>query len=152
MTFYRNFSDKFALVSDICYEDMILFTKIYGKNAEWKAITICILNTIKNNDTFYGKILKDDEACACCRQTLRKVSDDMTGEKASKVTDFVWTCVLQKWAKDGFVQSVDQVYHELVTSMPLHEVFSGKELAEVVRRYEKNTVDDFLNRNKNKNR
>ena len=150
MTFYRNFSDKYDLVAGICYEDMMLFTKIYGRNAEWKAITICILNTMKNNSSFYGKILKDEEACDYCMQMLARVSRDTTGAKGSDSTYFAWKGVLQKWAKGGFTESVDNVYTELVAALPLHEVFTGDELTAVIRSYEANTLDDFRNRNKNK--
>jgi len=150
MTFYRNYSDKFDLVESICYEDMMLFTKIYGRNAEWRAITICILNTIKNNRTFYGKILKDDEATGSFMRALCRVSGDTTGAEGSRATYIAWKETLQKWSRNGFSDPVEEVYSTLVGAMPLHEIFTGEDLAAVIRAYEANTLDDFRNRQKRK--
>ena len=146
MTFYRNFSDKYDLVESICYDDMMLFTKIYGRNAEWKAITVCILNTIKNNACFYGKILKDEEATKYCMNALCKVSDDNTGAKGSSATYSAWRETLQSWAKNGFSEPVEDIYVKLVGAMPLHEVFTGEDLTAAIKAYETNTLDDFRNR------
>lgn len=146
MTFYRNYSDMYDLVESICHEDLMLFTKIYGRNAEWKAITICILNTIKNNAPFYGKILKDEGACESFMRALSRVSGDTTGAEGSKTTYAAWRETIQKWAKDGFNDSVEDVYIRLVGAMPLHEVFTGDELLAAIRAYEVNTLDDFRNR------
>ena len=44
----------------------------------------------------------------------------------------------------------DEVYFNLVGAMPLHEVFTGDDLTMAIRAYEKNTLDDFRNR-QNKN-
>lgn len=150
MTFYRNYSDKFDLVESICFEDMMLFTKIYGRNAEWRAITICILNTIKNNSTFYGKILKDEEATVSYMRAMCRVSGDTTGAEGSKATYIAWKETMQKWAKNGFTDPVEEIYNALVGAMPLHEVFTGEELAAAIKAYEVNTLDDFRNRQKQK--
>lgn len=146
MTFYRNFADKYDLVESICYEDMMLFTKIYGRNAEWKAIAVCILNTIKNNAPFYGRILKDEEATKYCMRALCKVSDDNTGAKGSDSTYSAWRETLQNWAKGNFSEPVEDIYIKLVGAMPLHEVFTGEQLMAAIRAYETNTLDDFRNR------
>ena len=146
MTFYRNFADKYDLVEKICYEDMMLFTKIYGRNAEWKSIAVCILNTIKNNAPFYGRVLKDEEASRYCMDALSRVSDDNTGAKGSASTYSAWKDTLQNWARNGFSDPVEDVYIRLVGAMPLHEVFTGDQLLEAIRAYESNTLDDFRNR------
>ncbi|MBQ6332097.1 MAG: TetR family transcriptional regulator [Clostridia bacterium] len=146
MTFYRNYSDMYDLVEKICYEDLMLFSKIYGRNAEWKAIVFCILNTIKNNAAFYGKILKDEQASDSFIRALCRVSIDTTGAQGSKTTQAAWCETMQKWAKKGFSESVESVYIELVGAMPLHEVFTGEDLRDVIRAYETNTMDDFRNR------
>ena len=146
MTFYRNYSDMYDLVEKICYEDLMLFSKIYGRNAEWKAIVFCILNTIKNNAAFYGKILKDEQASDSFIRALCRVSIDTTGAQGSKTTQAAWCETMQKWAKKGFSESVERVYIELVGAMPLHEVFTGEDLRDVIRAYETNTMDDFRNR------
>lgn len=146
MTFYRNFSDKFDLVEQICYDDMMLFTKIYGRNAEWKVITICILNTIKNNAPFYSRILRDDEASVSYMRAMSRVSDELTGSCGSKSTYSAWKETMQNWAKNGFEDSVEDVYLRLVGTMPLHEVFTGEQLLSVIKAYETNTLDDFRNR------
>ena len=148
MTFYRNYSDMYDLVESICYEDLMLFSKIYGRNAEWKAITFCILNTIKNNAAFYGKVLKDEAACQSFMRALCRVSGDMTGAEGSKTTYAAWQETLQKWAKNGFNDTVETVYINLVGAMPLHEVYTGDELLAAIRAYEVNTLDDFRNRQK----
>lgn len=151
MTFYRNFSDKFHLVKSISYDHMSLFVKIYGRNAEWRAIAICILNTIKNNSLFFGKILKDEEATTACMAALSEVSSNSTGAYASKATYTVWKETLQNWAKGGFATPVEEIYVTLIGAMPLHEVFTGEDLEAAIRAYETNTLDDFRNRLKNKN-
>ena len=146
MTFYRNYSDVFDLVESICYDDLMLFSKIYGRNAEWKSIVICILNTIRNNAAFYGKILKDEQASESFVRALCRVSDDTTGAEGSRTTQAAWRETMQKWAKNGFRDSVEDVYIKLVGAMPLHEVFTGEDLLDVIRAYETNTLDDFRNR------
>lgn len=146
MTFYRNYSDIFDLVESICYDDLMLFSKIYGRNAEWKSIVICILNTIRNNAAFYGKILKDEQASESFVRALCRVSGDTTGAEGSRTTQAAWRETMQKWAKNGFRDSVEDVYIKLVGAMPLHEVFTGDDLLDVIRAYETNTLDDFRNR------
>lgn len=146
MTFYRNYSDVFDLVESICYDDLMLFSKIYGRNAEWKSIVICILNTIRNNAAFYGKILKDEQASESFVRALCRVSGDTTGAEGSRTTQAAWRETMQKWAKNGFRDSVEDVYIKLVGAMPLHEVFTGDDLLDVIRAYETNTLDDFRNR------
>ena len=146
MTFYRNYSDMYDLVEKICYEDLMLFSKIYGRNAEWKAIVFCILNTIKNNAAFYGKILKDEQAIESFNRALCRVSIDTTGAQGSKTTQTAWCDTMQKWAKSGFSESVEDVYIELIGAMPLHEVVTGAALRDVIQAYETNTMDDFRNR------
>ncbi len=146
MTFYRNYSDMFDLVEQICYEDLMLFSKIYGRNAEWKSIVFCILNTIKNNAAFYGKILKDEQASDSFIRALCRVSFETTGAQGSRTTQTAWCETMQKWARNGFSESVEDEYIELVGSMPLHEVFTGDDLRDVIQAYEANTLDDFRNR------
>lgn len=148
MTFYRSYSDIFDLVESICYEDLMLFSKIYGRNAEWRSITICILNTIKNNSSFYGKVLKDEGASESFSRALARVSGDTTGARGSNTTQSAWKETMQKWARNGFADSVEDVYFTLVGALPLHEVFTGEELAAAIRSYEVNTLDDFRNRQK----
>lgn len=150
MTFYRNFADKYELVGEICYEDMMLFSKIYGNNAEWKSIVYCILNTIKNNEKFYGKIFKDEEALAKSLEALVKVSVDFTGAQATRASYLVWEETFKDWAKRGFTGTIDEVYKRLIGAMPLNEIFTGEALDEAIRMYESNTLNDFRNRQKNK--
>lgn len=146
MTFYRNFSDKYDLVESICFDDMMLFTKIYGRNAEWKAITVCILNTIQNNASFYSRILRDEEATVSYLRAMNRVSGELTGACGSSTTSAAWKETMQSWARNGFADSVEDVYIKLVGAMPLHEVFTGEDLASAIKAYETNTMDDFRNR------
>jgi len=148
MTFYRHFSDKYNLVECICFDDMMLFTRIYGHNAEWRAIAMCILNTIKNNTLFYSKILKDRDACSACMRSLRRVSSENTGMEGSSMTYMAWKETLQKWARNDFADSVETVYNCLVGAMPLHEVFNADEISAIMHSYESYTLDDFRNRNR----
>lgn len=148
MTFYRNFPDKYALIGEICYEWMTLFSKIYGKNAEWKSIAICILNMIQTNRDFYGKVFRDEEATRECLNALTRVSVSFTGTAGSMATYGAWRSTLSDWAKRDFTDPVEVVYRNLIASMPLCEVFSGEELDKAIRQYEANTLDDFRNRKK----
>lgn len=150
MTFYRNFSDKFDLVKSISYDNLALFVKIYGRNAEWRASAICMLNTIRNNSLFFGKILKDEEATTAFMTSMCEVSSNITGACASKATYNVWRETMQNWAKEGFSTPVEEIYATLVGAMPLHEVFTGEDLKAAIHAYETNTLDDFRNRLKEK--
>lgn len=148
MTFYRNFPDKYALIGEICYEDMMLFSKIYGRNAEWKSIVICILNTIQNNRDFYGKVFRDEDAKQECLNALARISLAFTGARGSKATYGAWEDVLTDWSKRDFSDPIDAVYRNLLASLPLCEVLSGEALDKVIRQYEVNTMDDFRSRQK----
>lgn len=148
MTFYRNFTDKYALIGEICYEDLSLFSKIYGRNAEWKSIAFCILNTIKNNREFYGKVFRDEEAIKECLSSLIRVSVSFTGGRGSRGTYAAWEDVLCNWAKHDFTDPIEKVYRDLVSGFPLNEVFSGEALERAIRTYEASTLDDFRNRQK----
>lgn len=148
MTFYRNFTDKYALIGEICYEDLALFSKIYGRNAEWKSIGYCILNTIKNNKGFYGKVFRDEEAMKECLNSLIRISVSFTGASGSRGTYAAWEDALCNWAKRDFTDPVETVYRNLVSAFPLNEVFSGEALDRAIRAYEANTLDDFRNRQK----
>lgn len=146
MTFYRNFADKYALIGEICYEDMMLFSKIYGRNAEWKSIAYCILNTIKNNRDFYGKVFMDEESMKECLDALSRVSISSTGAKAPRGTYVAWEDTLYDWAKRGFTDPIETVYRNLIGAFPLKEVYSGEALDRAISMYEASTLDDFRNR------
>lgn len=148
MTFYRNFPDKYALIGEICYEDMMLFSKIYGRNAEWKSIVICILNTIQNNREFYSKVFRDEDAKTECLNAQARVSLFFTGAKGSRATYGAWDDALSDWARRDFSDPIDVVYRNLVASLPLCEIFSGEDLDKAIRQFEVNTLDDFRNRQK----
>lgn len=143
MSFYRNFQDKFDLVEAICYDDFNLFVKIYGKNALWKEIVLCILNAIKNSPSFYRKIFLDDSAMQCTENALARTSQKYTGNKASKCTYASWRIVLQDWARSNFNDSVEDVYWKLITNLPLCEVLSGSDLKRVVDQYERKSMNKF---------
>ena len=143
MTFYRHFSDKYDMVENICFDDLMLFTKVYGSNAELRSITVCMLNTIKNNASFYGKILRDDEARESFMSALSKVSEETTGTKGSPITLSMSEEILKKWADEDFETPVDDVYRDWISTMPLRSVLKGKELDAAVKAYEKNTLEDF---------
>lgn len=147
MTFYRKFPDKYALIGEICYEDLTLFSKIYGRNAEWKSIVICILNTIQNNRFFYSRVFKDEEAKQVCLKAQARISFEFTGARASKATYGAWEDALTDWARRDFSDPIEVVYRNLISSMPLCEFFTGEALDKAIRQYEINTIDDFKNRN-----
>lgn len=146
MTFYRNFADKYDMVEQICFDDLMLFTKIYGSNAELRSITVCMLNTIKSNKDFYGKILKDDEGRESFMHALSHVSREATGTEGSAATLSMSEDLMKNWASEDFATSVDDVYTEWVSAMPLRSVLKGKELASAVKAFEQNTLEDFRKR------
>ena len=148
MTFYRNFPDKYALIGEICYEDMTLFSKIYGRNAEWKSIVICILNTIQNNREFYSKVFRDEDAKKECLNAQARISMAFTGAKGSRAAQGAWEDALSDWAKRDFTDPIDVVYRNLIASLPLCEIFTGEDLDRAIRQYEVNTLDDFRNQQK----
>ena len=146
MTFYRSFSDKYDMVEKICFNDLMLFTKIYGSNAELRSITVCMLNTIKSNKDFYGKILEDDDARESFMNALSRVSEETTGTKGSAATLSTSEEILKEWAAGEFQRSVDEVYTDWISTMPLRAVLKGKELAAAVKAFEQNTLEDFKKR------
>ena len=148
MTFYRHFSDKFDMVEGICHNDLMLFAKIYGDNAELRSMTVCMLNTIKNNRDFYVQILGDDEARESFMRALSRVSSETTGTEGSPAALVASEEILKNWAKNDFSTPVDDVYMDWVSTMPLRSVLKGKELAAAVRAFEQNTIEDFKKRMK----
>ena len=143
MSFYRSFSDKYDLLEGICYDDLMLFTKIYGNNAELRSITVCMLNTIRSHSSFYGKIFSDCEALDSFLRALSRVSEEMTGTQGSAPTLASCKETLKRWGEDNFKMSVDEVYREWISTLPLRTVLKGKELEEAIRRFEANTIEDF---------
>lgn len=146
MSFYRSFSDKYDLLESICYDDLMLFTKIYGSKAELRSFTVCMLNTIQSHSAFYGKIFSDSDAIDSFILALSRVSEETTGTQGSAATLSTCKETLKKWAEEGFKMSVDEVYAEWVSTLPLRSVLKGEELAEAIRRFEANTIEDFKNR------
>lgn len=143
MSFYRSFSDKYDLLESICYDDLMLFTKIYGSKAEVRSFTVCMLNTIQNHAAFYGKIFSDNEAIESFIRALSRVSEETTGTQGSAATLATCKETMRRWAADNFEMSVDDVYTEWVSTLPLRSVLKGEELAEAIRRFEANTIEDF---------
>jgi len=143
MSFYRSFSDKYDLLESICYDDLMLFTKIYGNNAELRSFTVCMLNTIQNHSAFYGKIFSDSEAVDSFIRALSRVSEETTGTQGSAATLSTCKETMRKWAEDDFRMPVDEVYTEWISTLPLRSVLKGEELAEAIRRFEANTIEDF---------
>ena len=146
MTFYRNFEDKADLTEHICFDDLMLFTKIYGNSAEVRSITVCMLNTIRNNKEYYGSILKDDDARASFISALSHVSEEAAGSKGSSATLSLCSETLKKWANEDFRTSVDDLYREWISSLPLKSVLKGKELEDAIKTFEANTIADFRKR------
>jgi len=146
MSFYRSFSDKYDLLESICYDDLMLFTKIYGSKAEVRSFTVCMLNTIQNHAAFYGKIFSDNEAIESFIRALSRVSEETTGTQGSAATLATCKETMRRWAADNFEMSVDDVYTEWVSTLPLRSVLKGEELAEAIRRFEANTIEDFRKR------
>ena len=143
MSFYRSFSDKYELLESICYDDLMLFTKIYGSKAELRSFTVCMLSTIQNHSEFYGKIFDDSDAIDSFIRALSRVSEETTGTQGSAAMLVTCKETLRKWAEDDFKMSVDEVYTEWISTLPLRSVLKGDELAEVIRRFEANTIEDF---------
>lgn len=146
MTFYRNFADKADLTENVCFDDLMLFTKIYGNSAEVRSITVCMLNTIRNNKEYYGSILKDDDARASFISALSHVSEEATGSKGSSATLSLCGETMKKWANEDFRTSVDDIYKEWISSLPLKSVLKGKELEDAIKTFEANTIEDFRKR------
>jgi len=143
MSFYRNYQDKYALVEEICYDDFNLFVKIYGKNALWKEIVICILNAVKSNASFYRKIFIEDASMQCAINALMRISREQTGNTAKKNAYISWHNVLQDWARSNFSDLVEDVYWTLVINLPLCEVLPDSELKRAVDQYERQSMHHF---------
>ena len=143
MTFYRNFADKADLTESICFEDLMLFTKIYGSTAEIRSITVCMLNTIRNNKDYYGNILRDDSGRASFLNALNHVSEETAGKQAAPLTLSACGEILKKWANEDFVRSVDDLYLEWISNLPLKAFLKGKELEMAIKAYEAKTIEDF---------
>lgn len=148
MTFYRSFSDKDEMVENICFEDLMLFTKIYGSNAELRSITVCMLNTIKSNSGFYGALFKDDNSMDSFMRALSRVSYEATGTKGSATTLSNCKEILQAWANEDFATPVDDIYTKWIAEMPLRAVLKGKELSAAIKAFEQSTLEEFKKRYK----
>lgn len=150
MSFYRAYTDKFEMLEKICYENMIVFVKIYGKNAKWKDITLCILNIIHSNQNFYYNILTCDEGLISFMKALSNVSSTMTGSPASKSSYEIWMYTLKTWALNKFTNNINFVYKELILNLPIREIMQDKDLDEIVEIYENRTMSYYRGLNQKK--
>ncbi len=143
MSFYRNYSDKYALLEDICYTDFNAFLRIYGRDAKWKDIVYCILHCINNNQTFYRRIFMEESSLQVAVSAMMRISMDHTGATGSKYAMDIWRIIFSDWAKDHFADSVDEVYWRLISNMPTCDMLSGKELRQVLDRYGNTSLASF---------
>ena len=146
----KGFSRRVTVSSDslrnVCFDDLMLFTKIYGNSAEVRSITVCMLNTIRNNKEYYCSILKDDDARASFVSALSRVTEEATGSKGSSATLSLCSETMKKWANENFRTSVDDIYKEWISNLPLKSVLKGKELEDAIKAFEANTIEDFRKR------
>lgn len=145
MSFYRKYADKYALLEEICYEDSVAFTKIYGEDATWKDIVICILNCAKNHRQFYKKIYTDKEALECVVRATNRISLKHTGAIGSEYTMAVWRVALQSWGRNNLADPVESVYWAILSHLPACDILTAQEQEAYLRRYETYSCSDFRN-------
>lgn len=143
MSFYRNYPDKYALLEDICFNDFSLFSKIYGSNASWRNVVLCILNCIKNNQKFYNRALAEDCSIKMVVNATVRISKAYTGTASSRYTQAIWSVVLADWRRNQFVDSIDSVYSTLISNLPISDILSGRDLERVLNKYECTNLEDF---------
>ena len=146
MSFYRKYADKYALLEEICYDDFVSFAKIYGRNATWKEVCVCLFNCVKNNRQFYRKIFVDDHALEVAVQAAGRVSSDFTGGTISEYTGAIWKIVLRNWARNNMAESVGSVVQTLLEHLPISDVMNEQERRNYLGRYEGTTMQEFPRR------
>lgn len=143
MSFYRKYADKYALLEEICYEDFTTFAKIYGKNATWKEVVLCLLHCTKNNKQFYRKIFMDEHALNSAVHATTRLSKDFTGNPCSEFASAVWWHVLRTWARNGMTDSVEEIYQMILEHLPVCDVLTEQERQIYLRRYEATSMTEF---------
>lgn len=147
ISFYRNFEDKSALVTSICFQDFRSFVHIFGQNATWKQIMTCILNSMKNNPSFYRNVIINDEGMACIYSAMKKVAIEHTSSTSKAYLYPIYKQYLQDWAKMKFSTPVETIYYSLVSQLPACEILPKNELHAAIAKFESRTINDFKNRN-----
>lgn len=147
ISFYRNFEDKPSLVTSLCLDDFRAFTHVFGKNATWKQIMTCILNSIKYNPTFYRNILLSEDGLDCVTAAMKKVSLEHTTAVGNPAMDPVIKDALNNWTKKKFSASVESVYTAILSHLPACELLSESDLKIAMAKYEARTIGDFKSEN-----
>jgi len=143
MSFYRKYADKYALLEEICYDDFTAFAKIYGNNASWKEVVLCLLHCVKSHKQFYKKIFTDEDALKSAVQATKRLAEDYTGSPTSEFTGMVWWTVLRRWGRNGMADSVETVYKMILENLPVSDVLSEPERQIYLRRYESTSLEEF---------
>lgn len=143
MSFYRKYADKYALLEEICYQDFTTFARIYGRDAAWKEVVVCLLTCAKSNRQFYRKIFADEQALDSAIQAIIQLSSDYTGKAASEFVRLVWRNVLRGWARNGMSDSVEDVYRNIIEHLPICDILTEEERQIYLRRYEETSLADF---------
>lgn len=148
MTFYRHYLDKYDLVEKICFDDFSLFEKHYGNNATWKQVVMSILNVVYSYGEFYQKVLEDEEGQQRFFEAQRNISKRYTGEFADRAMNVAWTGTLVRWAENGFQETPEEIYQNLVFNLPVREVLSNQKLDQAIKKYESKTMEEFMTQEK----
>ena len=143
MSFYRKYADKYALLEEICYDDFTTFAKIYGRDATWKEVVLCLLNCAKNHKQFYRKIFMDEDALSSAVQATSRLAEHYTGTSTSEFVRMVWWGVLRGWARNGMTDSVENVYQMILENLPVCDVLTEQERQIYLRRYEATSLAEF---------
>lgn len=143
MSFYRKYADKYALLEEICYEDFSSFAKIYGKNATWKEVALCLLHCSKNNKQFYRKIYTDEHALNSAINAIVKLSTNYTGNTASEYAYLVWWKSMNTWARSNMADPVENVYRTILEHLPVCDILTEQERQIYLHRYEETSLAEF---------
>ncbi|MFV0465985.1 MAG: TetR/AcrR family transcriptional regulator [Lachnospiraceae bacterium] len=135
-SFYRHFTDKYQLAETICYDNFKLFTTIYGENASWKEVITCMLNIIKNNPSFYRKLLSDKEGSTVLIKSILSIFSEHSGCSISIYSVNSWLLIIKDWSYKNFSVPVDEIYTRLLHNMSISDIMQGDDLTQTTTCYE----------------
>ncbi|MDO4478255.1 MAG: hypothetical protein Q4B73_04340 [Lachnospiraceae bacterium] len=139
-TFYRMFLDKYELAESVCYDKLHLIWSVVGKNPTFKEAVVCTLNIIGNNEALFGHLLAEDDGITIIKKVLVSIFKEMTPHELSSMVQLAWINTLIDWCGTGFKTPVEQVYDNLLSSMPVGIVLPAEDKAKYYQAFSDNRI------------
>lgn len=147
-TFYRYYVDKYDLALKLTMEKFFAFRMIYGDNATWKEIVYSMLHSIKNNPSFFKRLLADSEGSTIVVKSICGISKETTGLSAYEPGVSGWAYILGDWSRTNFTTPIDAVYYQIRRTVPVQDALTEEEMEQIMSVYEARRMDYFIDKAK----